>query len=62
MKMFVLTESMKADGVSDYCGHFNTFDQAAEAVVVLQSVYFYKRRKTQSPSPHLRFIVSSVKM
>lgn len=60
--MFVLTKTMKADGVSDDCGHFNTFDQAAEPVVVLQNVHFYKRRKTQSPSPHLHFVVSSVKM
>lgn len=28
---------MKADGVSEYCGHFNISYQAAEPIVVLQN-------------------------
>lgn len=56
--MFILTVSMKIDGVPDYCGHLNIGYQAAEPLVVLQNFYLYICRQTQSqhfptfPSSH----------
>lgn len=40
--MFVLTESMKVDAVSDHCGHFDTSYPVAEVTVVLHKTKFYK--------------------